>query len=420
MSQICSGRNNQINRTAEIRGITMTHHMAFRALIVGLMVFLSGAVPAQAATPEWLPSLVDSAALDTQALVSGEVVRPDGSPFPAGSKVEVVAYPSSSVVGSMKVGDSIQVIPVAKAFVGASGKFVVRLDSGLGIERFAASNGLVDFEVRIINDPYYAAYSFSVDINELNKLQEGVESVVSDRADLMGVVLTALPANKKLHLLEAAVSGPVNKTDICGEVLVSNLGVKAVAIGATYTGGAGRTGSLTFTSGSTSSLGVGLSASGAYGTYESSGTVERVSTSTVTFAAGSGGRLYQSYFSYGKYGQYCYPVGSSYDEGDIYVYKVRASSFAGGSAIVPQQLPVTLAVNCVPLASGSSFVKSATTASTFSAGAALSASIGINLSSRTGYTTTTKATFTNSSGSSRSLCGVNGTPATAAGLLVLK
>jgi hypothetical protein len=387
---------------------------------IGLMMLFPVAQPASALVGGWLPSIVDSTAFVTPALVSGDVFDPSGRPFPTGSSVEVVAYPSADVMKSMRDGDSIQVTPVAKAFVGPKGRFVLRLDPSVNLDRFMSSAGLVDFEVRIVNGGFYAAYSFSESVASLKELTRINSTTDSVNPNLKNLHIVSLPVNDKVRVLESSRVGLLNKTDICGEVLLSNLGAKAVAIGATFTGGAGRTGDLTYASGSSSSLGVGLSVSGAFGSYSSSGTVSRSSTGSVSFAPATGGRQYQTYFSYGKYGQYCYPVGGSYDPTDIYAYKVRAIAFASGSNTISQSAPSTPSGNCVPLASGTNFTKSTTAASTFSSGVDISSAIGVDLSSRTGYNSNTKTTFTNTSGTSKQLCGVNGFPGESPGLIVLK
>jgi hypothetical protein len=385
-----------------------------------LLMLYPVAQPVHAVVGSWLPSVVESTALETPGFVSGEVFDPSGRPFSIGSSVEVVAYPSAEVMKAMRDGDSIQVTPVAKAFIGSQGRFDLRLDPSVNLDRFASSAGMVDFEVRFVDGGFYAAYTFSESLISLKELTQVSSTKNSGNPDLNNLHIVSLPANDKVRVLESSRAGMLNKTDICGEVLLSNLGAKAVAIGATFTGGAGRTGDLTYASGSSSSLGVGLSLSGASGSYSSSGTVSRSSTSSISFAPATGGRQYQTYFSFGKYGQYCYPVGGSYDPADIYAYKVRAIAFAGGSNLISQSAPATPLGNCIPLASGSNFVKSTTAASTFSSGVEISSAIGIDLSSRTGYNSNTKTTFANTSGSSKQLCGVNGFPGESPGLIVLK
>lgn len=381
--------------------------------LLGALLIASLAQPAAAATPapdEWLPSVVDSSMLTSSVVSSGNVTSPDGHAFPEGATVELLAYPAEEVMRTLKEGDTIQVSPVAKARTDESGHFEMRLAEPSKLKRYASALGVVNFEIRAISGAYYAAFSFSSELDALNGAR-------MQRADLVGLNLVSLPANDAVLNLEGSRMGPINKTQICGETLVANYGTRAVAIGQTYTAGAGRTGSLTYTSGSSSTLGVGLSMTGVYGSYSASGSISLSSTTTVSFAGGTGGRLYKTYYVYGKYAQWCYPIGGSYDPSDIYAYKVRASSFAGGSAVSVTSAPP--ANYCVALANGSTLTKSSTTAGTFSSGAKLIADIGIDLSVRTGYTSSTKVAFTNSSGSSKNLCGVSGYPGGTPGFISL-
>ena len=63
---------------------------------------------------------------------------------------------------------------------------------------------------------------------------------------------------------------------------------------------------------------------------------------------------------------------------------------------------------CAYMASGTSFTKSLSTAVTWSNGAKLGSAIGIDLSSRTGFATDAKLTYSFSA--TRKLCGTNGYP----------
>ncbi len=397
--------------------------------LLGTVLCLSLIQPAAAAPSgslddQWLPNIAGSASLSTPVLASGKLTTADGQVFPKGATVELVAYPSAEVVDAMIVGDSIQVTPVAKAIVGDGGQFEIRLPDGADFARYASDVGNVDLEVRAVSGTYYAAYSFSAPSSGLRAFGLDNTAVAAARAGTAaelapatGLSIQSLPANTAVASLAASTAGPLNKTDVCGETLVADYGSQAVVVGGTYTGGSKRTGAFTYQSGSSSSLGVGLSTSGKKGSYSVSGTNSRSSTSTVSFAAGTGGRTYKTYFKYGKYSQWCYPV---YDPGakSVYAYKVHASSFAGGSAISAASVPS--ASKCVPLATGSSYSKSTTSASTFASGASVSGLIGIDLSSKTGFTTTSKVKYTNTYGSSRNLCGVKDVPGGSPGAIVLK
>jgi len=382
------------------------------------------ATPATAVDPSstWLPTIADSASLSSKPLLSGEVTDSTNAPFPAGTRVEVVAFPSAEVVAAMAVGDNVQATPVSKGFVGDDGSFVLRLSDPSSLARFASRAGSVDFEFRAVDNQLYAPFSFSRTLAQLATLKGAVsaaaQSAEADADASSSIHVTSLAPSRAVALIEQAQSGPIQKTDICGEIKLSDLGTKQVDVGATYTGGTGRTGLLTYSSGASSALGVGYSISGSAGSFSASGTLSRSSTSTVSFGSRTGSNVYATYFSYGKYGEYCYPVGSSYSSSAIYAYEVHASSYAGGSSVTASTAPS--ATYCVSLATGTSFSKSTTSAYTFASGASLSSSIGINLSSKTGYTSTTSLKYTNSSGSTKNLCGTSGLPAGTPSRIVLK
>lgn len=359
-----------------------------------------------------LPEIVDSASLHSPVLISETIVDSRGEPFPAGTRVVVWAYPNSEVIELMNVGDSIQAVPVAKALLGEGGSYAIRLKDAAGIQRFMSKARSVDFEIRAVDGDRYAAYSFSKSVRDLAGRPILVNDDVdeNDKVALAGAAqrpdvapIVSLPSNPAiLHLSPG--EAVVNKTDVCGETLVANLGSKAVVVGGTYTTASGASAKFTYVSGASSSLGVGYSTSGSYGTYSASGTWAKSSTSSIDFGTRSGSYLYKTYFQYGKYSQWCYPVYNPAAK-TIYAYKVHASAFNGGSAVTASSAPS--ASYCFPFALGTSVSKSTTSAYTWSSGASLSSSIGVNLSSKTGYTTTAKLTYTNSSGGNKQICGTN-------------
>lgn len=392
----------------------MSRSAALTAVLAAALS-LSAAHPALAAPPsaDWLPGVADSAALATPAVLTGHLSTADGDDFPSGAAVELVAYPSSDLTSTLVVGDDVQVTPIAKGFVTKNGTFTLRLPRGTDVSRFESASGSVDLEVRATSGDYYAAYSLSSSADDLNDLAASRRSTPVRS----GINVQSLPANAAVRTLESARTSALNKTDVCGETLVTNYGAKAVTVAGTYTGGAGMTGAATYSSGSSSSLGVGYSASGAYGSYSASGTLSRSSTATVGFGGGTGGREYRTYFNYGKYSQWCYPVSNPAAK-NVYAYKVHVSSYAGGGTTVSATVPSTSDSNCVPLSNGNSFIRSSEAAGTYSSGASLSDVIGVNLSSQTGYSTSTSLTYTNSSGVSRRVCGTNTTPASAARIVL--
>ena len=88
-------------------------------------------------------------------------------------------------------------------------------------------------------------------------------------------------------------------------------------------------------------------------------------------------------------------------------WQVRAKTYIGGAW---EQVGGALTTKyCVPHGAGSWFEKVNTTAVTWSDGAGVSGAIGINLSSKTGFTSSTKIRYDFQQ--NRSLCGSNDNPA---------
>ena len=106
-------------------------------------------------------------------------------------------------------------------------------------------------------------------------------------------------------------------------------------------------------------------------------------------------------FRYGRYGYWC-------DTQPGYLkYQVYARYWSGGSSTyAPSTSPS--APYCVSNTANTTFTKSTTTADNFSTGADTSGSIGIDLSSRTGYTSALKLVFKFTS--TRQPCGTNDFP----------
>lgn len=130
--------------------------------------------------------------------------------------------------------------------------------------------------------------------------------------------------------------------------------------------------------GQSSSLGVGISATGASGTFSAAGTVGVSTTSTYTFPTYTSAAFnhWQSKFVVGLYYQSC-------NTGGV-VWYVRPYAWAGGTGVVhPTGAPAT--PYCVPILNGTTHYYNTTTATTFSVGYS---ALGFNGSAQTGYTTT--------------------------------
>lgn len=181
-------------------------------------------------------------------------------------------------------------------------------------------------------------------------------------------------------------------------------------VGEVYTG-PNTTGDLQYLSGATSTIGVGFSGSGEYGSFEAGGTSTVSSTTEVNFPTQAQNRrtVFRTTFGWKKFELMCfaYPYGPWTSAG----FEARAVEFQGGT----QQYTAASAPSatyCTSYLKGSSFTKDTATAVQFSNGAKIGAFIGIDLSTRTGFNTKTRIKFTFTSAGR--LCGTNGYPPQAA------
>jgi hypothetical protein len=156
-----------------------------------------------------------------------------------------------------------------------------------------------------------------------------------------------------------------------------------------------------------SSLGVGVSATGAYGSFSASGSVSESTTATQGMPTkwGVSYNWYQTDFDYEEWEQAC--------DGGIYYYWVQAYQWDAGARIQPvKHAPV--ARDCVPEPKGSYYGETATKAQSFDVAFTLPA-VGFSGSGDTGWTKQASITYwwyVNGSD-----CGTNHSPPRAAAMV---
>ena len=374
-------------------------------LIVATLV----AASAQAQVDSWLPGLTTSARLDGRPSVVGVLQDSKGDAMEPGTRVVLSAYPRSETVASLQVGDSFAPVAVAKATVGGHGRYEMRIDPSLDLSRFAADSGTIDFAVTAVRGRDIATSYFSATAADLQGRGAGGKQVDA----------TAIVGGAVLDVLDPTDPRAALKTEVCGETYVQNLGQRRTIVGRSYTTATGAWQQLTISSGTSSELGVGISASGAYGSFSSAGTESKSSSTSVQFPQLSGWYQYYGWFTYGKYSKWCYPV---YDPSKKYVYQYAVRPVTGGmNGAAYVSLGSAPAANyCTRFDPGAKSTMSSTTARTFSNGVELSDAIGIDLSSRTGYTASQTLVSKNSSSSRKDICGVDSPIADVPGLVRVK
>lgn len=174
-------------------------------------------------------------------------------------------------------------------------------------------------------------------------------------------------------------------------------------------GSTGTEGRMIYRSTATSALGVGVSVSGAYGSFRKSGSVAVSSEDTIGFTmkTGPASHAYQTQFQYSTFAFWCHPL-SQPTEKTIFQYAAKPTSFVGGSAKKAIAKPIL--TMCTALAAGDDYTKNRTVAYEWKTGVDIAPVIGVDLNITTGYTTQAAAFYHNTSTKAKPFCGDTGYP----------
>jgi hypothetical protein len=189
----------------------------------------------------------------------------------------------------------------------------------------------------------------------------------------------------------------------CGAVRVTGFHpTRKDVVGQWFSTTAGVHADFAYTNGASSSLGVGWSASGTYGSWHQSGTSSKDSTATIGFpeADGVGGHYYLTKWTLKKIHVGCAGVPDSWH------YEVFTKSFAGGAWVVDGVPAPSGNWKCLPYPDGSQLTKDDTTAVTWTNGFDISNVLGIDLSTRTGYSTRASIHISVTKDAGVNLCGL--------------
>ncbi len=172
----------------------------------------------------------------------------------------------------------------------------------------------------------------------------------------------------------------------------------------TYSATTGVKHTFSYSRGADSSLGVGVSATGAYGSFTGSGTISKSSSITMDYPeyGNHRGVYYKTEFSWGKYLMSCSMGGRGAPVS--HHYEARARGYYGGAKTSTAYIPT--AKHCAYQQNGTKFTRTTSHAITWSDGADLAKVIGISLSAETGYSS--DATVVYSFDANRYLCGTGG------------
>lgn len=412
-------------RTPTLRGARRRPRLNGMAVLVGsaaLLLFMPASSAVQAGdgpapavttfgsdwTPPYLEGVRPSDELAGPAVVSGRLTDADGSP--TSGRVAVVVWPRAEAMAALDDGDPVKTIIVGQDIAGPDGRFEVKVDPSVPLGEYTEDDGTLNLEIRAHGAKGTGLFAFSrrfVGESEPHWEDPGFSG---DQASsrVAGDAAVALDG----PVVGASGSAPMSgdKTGTCPDYIVDTYRNVPVDVGETYNGPV-NTSRFIYQQGSTSSLGVGVSVSGAFGSYSVGGTAIGTTTSTITWPWTSANqrRLYRTTYTYRKI-----DIWNGYYTCEHWRYEVRPVAWEGGSASLALSYTPN-ATWCAPQDAGAQYEKVTGTAYTFTAGVYLSAYIGANLSARTGFNTLTahKYDFV----SAGRLCGTNAMPPDAARLV---
>ncbi|MEU7305191.1 hypothetical protein [Streptomyces sp. NPDC007206] len=195
----------------------------------------------------------------------------------------------------------------------------------------------------------------------------------------------------------------------CSSTVLKKYGAENVIIGQTYSATTKVSHTLTYAKGTTSSLGVGVSGSGTFGSWQSGGTTSKSTTITNSYPTYGDhhGVYYKTQFDYAKYRVDCVSYGvTPQDTQHRTHYEVRPTSYFGGATTTSAAIPKTMSGTCAKYVNGSHFQRTTTSAVSWANGASLAGDAGVDFSSETGYSNT--ATVDYSFHATHYLCGTAG------------
>lgn len=350
------------------------------------------------------PAVVEADTPPGLAIAAGRVVDDHGSPQ-AGVRVQLVAWPSVDQLAAQKVGETLPMRVVDVATTARDGSYRVGPASAAELTALRGS-GTLDLEVYVDGIETPASFSVPAGVPSDRVPVQALDNIVrrgGAAGSPKGAVRTAhRPGVQWDHALGACtpISTTLLSTSIVpvklGEAHVKNINARA---------------SFTYTSGASSSLGVGVSVSGTYGTFSSAGTVTRSWSTTIGFPNVTTGqsKSFGTSFQYGRYQVKCYALNIGPAEW-WYQYEFRPIVLWGGTSmasVTPRD-----SSRCTQYLATATQSNETASAYTWTTGAQTAGFIGINLSSKTGHNAASKIVYT--FGTTGWLCAVYGaSPATA-------
>ncbi|MCT9872091.1 hypothetical protein N7568_22200 [Paenarthrobacter aurescens] len=348
-------------------------------------------------------------------VVSSGILRDSsGSPVGAGQEVSLLAWPRAETQKNSKTGEKLKLNVVASAVTDQNGRFSLNITDDQSVKIATSESGNVDFSVTSTGkngESYW--YSFDRKIasdsgGAVVARQESQKNQKPKSLDLAPLTAAGGPATAVQD--GEATEGLALKAALnCTSAKMQTYSPRWVTVGASFALGPSYYTSANFkmTAGASSTIGIGASPSGSFGSFTASGerTVGVSSENNYGNVNQGHKKIYQTQFVFAKYHVRCLtnPTTGVWTD----KYEVRPESHFGGTRTVDTS--ITPAKNyCSEIAAESSITRTDNNAITWSVGAATQSDIGVNLSSKTGYSTSASLTY--SSLDRRQYCGSNAGP----------
>lgn len=332
------------------------------------------------------------------------VTSPSGG-VAAGARVVEIAWPREAVEKTGGKTGPVPVIVLARTTTDSRGRYTLPAVPLATLQRLANPDGTVNVQTSVLGDGFEGLSSRPVSVAAL-------ANASAHRADGKVLLPAATVRTFKVATTIGSRSGvdaiPMDNATTCSTRRVKTYGKRPTIAGSTWSTTRYAKQTFTYGKGGSSSLGVGVSGSGTYGSYHVGGTHSSTSSYVEQYPRHSGAsRIHErTYVVPAKYRQDCH---MSLPPTDWHTYFVQSRYIAGGQSeakLSPKWLP--RATHCVPESKGGHTYVTSSTAATHSAGFVVAPLIGMNLSARSGWSKQVRLTI-DWSGPAR-LCGTRSDP----------
>lgn len=396
------------------------------ALVLGVSYFVVDTTAHAAPATTDIDSTQLVARDATKTFASGVVRNAKGAAAKSGT-VTAYAFPGAAVTKNLKVGDSFTLTEVGRAEIQFDGSYALSLDYDAVVQKSGTGGRPVNIDIVASTTDGTAVYSDTALVDPGKKkltVNAAATPTTKAAASTAGVATRSVAGTSQGLALDLAVTSqsPAKLQEPASIAvapmasipsnckMVKDLGNVWTVVGQTAATTTNAQQRIYYQEDATTTFGVALKVNGVY---TMSGTTTFQASTTVNFPiyTAIGARKHRTQFKYAE-------LSCTYGSTQIAQISARPIAFATGTDELWTTTPSTPASNCAPYLAGSGLNKKNTTASTFSNGVSIKSKIGIDLSSRSGYSATVRhwVNFTKPG----KLCGVDGVPGDAPGLMVVK